>query len=253
MAHSKNIFVNRIKFFAALVFVYVVLFQFILPANAFLPKPALFVESFVYIWNDYQLLVASGYTVSIIYSSLIISYIIIFLLRGTLIRFLEEFRHIVFTFHLFRYVPLFILMVLFSYWFTISILAEFAFAVILTAFYFAGKMFAEIKNVKQEYVTVALNLGISKSKIYSEVYWKELQPKIFDPSTDGRFQLYLWFVVLVYEFINDAHGLGAAIRNAFYFHDYTALLYFVLITDLVIWCFAAVLKYIESKLIFWNN
>ncbi len=251
MSNKKTILINRIKFFVALLFVYVVIFQFILPVNKFLPKPSLFAESFLYIWKDYQLLIAISYTASLIYSLLILSYLFVFLVRGILIRFAIEYRQTILTLRLFRYVPLFMLLILFSYWFPASILAEYIFVVVLVIFYFADKIFSEVKHVKPEYVLVAKNLDVSKGEIYREVYWKEFQPGLFD--VINHLQFYLWLVVLVYEFVGDAHGLGVVVRNALAFNDYTALLYFLLITTLVMWCFAAILNAIEKKLVFWNK
>ncbi len=251
MSNKKKILINRIKFFTALLFVYVVILQFIIPANKFLPKPSLFAESFLYIWKDYQLPAAIGYTASLIYSSLILSYLLVFLLRGMLIQFLVEFHHVILTSRLFRYVPLFILLILFSCWFPASIIAEFVFIMLLIISHFLSEMLSGIKYVNKDYVIVAKNLGISKNKIYREVYWKELQPVLFN--IVNRLQHFLWMVALVYEFVGDAHGLGTAIRNAFTFNDYTALLYFILFATLVIWFFAAIVNVIEKKLIFWNK
>lgn len=251
MSNKKTVILNQVKFFAALLFVYIIIFQFVLPVNKFLPKPSLFAESFLYIWKDYQLLIAIGYTTSLIYSSLILSYLIIFMFRGTLIKFLSDFQHVLNTLRLFRYVSLFMMLILFSYWFPASIFAEYIFAVLLIVLVFASSMLKCLHEVRSEYITVAKNLGMSQRNIYKEIYWKELQPKLFDGMNHLHF--YLWTVVLVYEFVGDAHGLGEVIRNALAFNDYTALLYFVLITTLVMWLFASLLNLVNKKLNHWDK
>ena len=251
MIDNKTILLNRIKFLVALVFVYVVLAEFIIPVNNFLPKPSLFIDSFKYIWKDYQLLASIGYTVSFIYSSMILAYILIFLTKGILIKFIVEFRQMIITIHLFRYVPLFLILVFVSYWFPSSIIAEFIAAVILSLFHLIRKIFLESKNVKSEYLTVARNLGVPNAKVYGEIFWKELQPKLL--SSLNRLQLYLWWVLLIYEFVGDANGIGAVIRSALAFNDYIALIYLILIVTLIIWWCDFLITQIERKLVFWNK
>lgn len=251
MNNKKTILINRIKFFAALLFVYVVIFQFILPVNKFLPKPSLFIESFIYIWRDYQLLIAIGYTASLVYFSLIIGYLLIFIFRVLLIKFVNKFHNVILTLHLFRFVPLFFILMFISYWFPTSIFAEYAFVVIIVIFHFLQRMQTEVDKVKNEYLVVARNLGVTNNKIYGQVYWKELQPGLFD--SINRLHIYLWSFVLVYEFVCDAHGLGSTIRNSLAFGDFIALIYCTLFVTLISWCFGSLMKLVERKIVFWNK
>lgn len=63
-----NKFKSKIVLTVTLIFIYILLFQFILPVNKVLPKPSLLIESFIIIWSDYNLLTSLAVTSTVIYS-----------------------------------------------------------------------------------------------------------------------------------------------------------------------------------------
>ena len=163
---------SKLTFLIALIFIYVMLFEFILPVNKVLPKPSLLVETFISIWPIYHLLQALAITTTVIYTAIAIGYLVTVLRSRFIIRASYELPHSVESLKLFRYFPPFFVAILFVFWFGDSLYAEFLFALLAVTFMLSSNLYSEAKKVKKEYLLVSKNLGVPQNKIYSKVIWK---------------------------------------------------------------------------------
>jgi len=241
---------NSFSLFIALLFVYVLLFEFILPVNKILPRPSLFFDSFVHIWRDYNLTSAFTITTSVVYLSLIISFIVVFAAISLLFKIFIELEGTILSLRLFRYLPAFFFAIIFNFWFSEKLFAEFVFASLAAIFFSIQKLFEESKNVKEEYILVARNLGLTPSDIYEKVYWKSAQPTLI--KYYERIHYCLWGIVLIFEFIGNSNGFGYIYRVALSYKDYTALFTFAIIISLIIWFGNFLIRVINKKLIHWT-
>lgn len=246
---GKN-FKHQIAVFLTVVFVYILLFEFILPVNKILPKPSLLLESYSSLWFDYNLFEAFALTTSVIYLSILLGYLIISLFSGLLIRSFYDTPGIFNGLKIFRYFPAFFYAVVFAYWFEGSIIAEFVFIFIAVVFLLGLNIFDQLKNVKSEYVDAAKSLGISESKIHSEVIWKSIQPEIFDSLF--RLHYYVWVLVLLFEFIGGSEGFGVIYRSLLTFQDLAALFALAILISLLIWLGKFLISFFQKKLIYWE-
>jgi len=247
---KKNNFKNSLSILTAFVFVYVVLFEFILPVNRVLPKPSLLFESFIDVWIHYELLNNLIVSLSVIYFAITVGYLIISVLAGYLIKINFEFPGIFNGFRMFRYFPAFFYALVFAFWFEGSIIGEFIFALIGAVVFTGIALNNSLKEIKPEYLLAAQSLGIKKRKIYGDVAWKLNQPAVV--KSLPRLHIYLWVLVLIFEFVGAHSGLGNIYRLILYYNDFAALFASALFISFIILLGSLLIGWIEKKLITWE-
>ncbi|MFH1197033.1 MAG: ABC transporter permease subunit [bacterium] len=241
---------NMLLVFLAFLLVYITLFEFILPVNRILPKPSLLWESFIALWAHYSLLQNFLVTGSVVYLGIIAGYLIISFLSGYLIKLNVELPGFFNGLRLFRYFPAFFFAMLFSFWFEGSLTGEYIFAISCAVIFIGIALNNSLKEIKSEYVYAALSLGIKKEKIYRDVIWKLNQPAVV--RTLSRLHIYLWTLILIFEFIGASSGLGNVYRFIIYYNDFAALFASAVFISVVIWIGNILIGFIENKLIRWE-
>ncbi len=244
-----NSYKNKLKLLGALVFVYVMLFEFILPMNKVLPKPTILFESFLHVWQDYGLLAGIMITVGTVYFAIGFSLLLLWSFRRIIIKLLLEQKVIFELLQLFKTIPVFILIVLTAFWFDGSELAKVIFIFLITMISLTRVLAKEIVQTKSEYIQVAKNLNPSKS--YSEVYWNSALPGLLNLAE--RFQRILWLIILSFEFVSVSFGIGTILRLALLYKDFGAIIVIAIILSLLIWCGTLVIKFIKKKIAFWES
>ncbi|MFA7418605.1 MAG: hypothetical protein WCZ90_02880 [Melioribacteraceae bacterium] len=244
-----NSYKNKLKLFGSIVFVYVMLFEFILPMNKLLPKPTILFESFLHVWQDYGLLAGIMITAGTVYFAIGLSLLLLWSLRGTIIKLLLEQKVIFELLQLFKTIPVFILIVLTAFWFDGSELAKVIFIFVVTMISLTRVLAKEIFQTKSEYLDIAKNLN--PSKLYSDVYWNSSLPGLLNLAE--RFQRILWLIVLSYEFVSVSFGIGTILRLALLYKDFGAIIVIAIILTMLIWCGTLVIKFIKKKIAFWES
>lgn len=145
---DKNYFI--FSFLSGLLFVYIILFEFILPANGFLPKPSILIDSLPSLIKDYNFFQASLITFSAIYSIMLISYAGIKIGNSILIKvneLLPDLRKLLIIGKYF--IPLYLIF-LFNLWFGSSIWAEYMFILIIVIGSLKSKMISEFNQINED-------------------------------------------------------------------------------------------------------
>lgn len=238
------------SFLAVLIFVYIILFEFILPVNKFLPKPSMLVESISSLIYDYNLINGFIFTFTAIYIFMLLSYLLIYLSKSILIYTAQNFQNLSEIFLLGKYfVPLFIIL-LFDLWFSDSIWGEYLFMLILMMAPLKIEMIKAIKSVKEEYLISGKSLGLNKKEINDKIVWKSIQPKVYDVIIQNH--IYFWVYILVYEFICNTQGLGSIFNLIVKYNDLSALIivFIILILSMVI--MEIMLNRVKKKFFFWD-
>lgn len=240
---------KNLKFIFSLLIFYIVLFEFLLPRNNFIPQPIIFYESFLHLWSVYHLLFPLLSTATIVYLSILISFVFVFYFRIVIIKNIISYRAIFQVFNIFKYFPAFFIVLLFSLWFKDSLSAEIVFAILVSSIMLIKKINQLILDVKNEYIIFAHQ--INPNKMFSEVYWKSILPKLFSYLYDLQF--YLWILILIYEFISESYGIGLIYKQAFTYNDIGAIFSISVTVSLIIWLSNFLIKLIEKKKIYWDN
>ena len=198
---------------------WIILFEFILPVNNILPKPSIVFQSFGALWEDYNLPFNFLDTVAAIYLSIIVAYL--------LVHFLSHF-----------FVT------------NRNFLTDFIFA--FSTSYLSLIIFLQkrIENLPAEYTDAARSLGISEKRIRKEIVWKSIQPEIFNHIYE--LHLYIWSLLIAFEFIKGNYGLGNIFRLALQYKDLSALFSTFIIVGVTIFLGKTVISYLNKKFAFWS-
>ena len=230
---------------------WIILFEFILPVNSILPKPSIVLQSFGALWQDYHLPSNFLTTVSSVYLAIIIAYLLTHFLSHFLVtgkNFLKDFIH---SFNWFsRFLPGILIGFLLIYWFPNSIIIEFVFAFFTSFLSFIIFIQKKIEALPTEYIDSARSLGISEKRIRKEIIWKSLQPEIFGHIYE--LHLYIWSLIIAFEFIKGDYGLGNIFRQALLYKDLSALFSTFIIVGVTIFLGKAIISYLNKKFAFWS-
>lgn len=248
--NSLSRFKNKFAFSIALLFVYVALFEFILPVNKVLPKPSVLLESFITIWQDYNLVQALAITSTAVYLSIGIGFAIFSLLSTFVIKLALEYRESLETLKIFRFFPAFFFAIIFVYWFKDSFIAEIFFGLLTFLIFISNDCINAVKKVKQEYLLIGNNLELTDNQIYSKIVWKSLLPSLTKSLL--RLHYYMWIIVMIYEFIGGISGFGGVYKLALNYSDFTALFTIAIVISVLILIGDFIIKYITNKLVFWD-
>jgi len=232
MKERRNNFKNTFFLIAAILFVYIILFQFILPINRFLPRPSLILNSFQLILAEYNIANALSNSLLVIYISLIVTFVIIYANVPHLFKWFVKYKNSFITVSVFKYIPVFFAMVILNLWFLDKLYGEFIFAVLFCLTISLNKLFSLTWKVKEEYILVAKNLGLTPMEISERVFWKSIEPefiKYFE-----KVHISLWSILLAFEFIGNTKGLGKAFQDAFADSNLTAVIIFGILIIILI-------------------
>lgn len=247
---KKSVKLKRAYFVLVLLFVYVLLFEFILPVNMVLPKPSILIETIPALFTEYDLLEAAAITTSVIYVSIIIAYLLVSIFAGLIIAGKQLMPQVISIIGIFRFIPAFFYAVLFAFWFPNSIVAEFFFAFIAAGVFLKIVLMQSVDKVGEEYISASTSLAITGKELYEKVIWKHAQPEVFNSLK--QLHIYLWVLVLVYEFIGGTHGFGGVFNTALVYQDLSTIVLLAAITSLLIWFGEFLIKFFEKRIIYWE-
>lgn len=232
-------------------FIWIILFEFVLPVNQILPKPSIVFQSFPDLWSDYNLPLNYLSTVSIIYCSLFFSYYLVKILAPYLKEINNFISVFIYSLEWFsEYVPGIIIGLLLIFWLPESqyIGIVFAFGTAFTSIMI--KFQKESENIKEEYIVAAQSLGFKDNKIIKLVIWKEIQPRLMEHIFNLHY--YIWSVLIIFEFIKGGLGLGTIFKQALKFNDLSAIFSVFLIIGISVFLGKFGLKNIRRKFFFWS-
>jgi len=243
---------NSLLLSATLIFIYIIIFEFILPVNRVLPKPSILLESIPHIWSEYNLLISLAHTMSIIYFAILLSFFSTFILSSRIFKLFDDMLESKYSFRFLNYIPPFIIIMLLSFWFPSGIvLIEILFIIVLTHILIYRHLFSNLKNVPEEFITVGRNLGLTKSNIFKMISWKCLEPGLIKEYS--RIHYSLWGSALLFEYVFNAGGIGSVFHITASYHDFTALFLTAFIVFLLIWIGDFFIRLINNVIFGWGK
>lgn len=241
---------KQLSLVVAFIFIYIVLFEFVLFPIRFIPKPSILFESFISLWDTYNLAVLLFSTTSIIYIALLIGSLVITFSAKFILKIIYEYPGLMNLNIPFKYFSIFFCALLFNIWFSDSLTAEFVFAFLVVLIFLLSALNSESQNPKEEYVLTAKSLGLSSSEIYGKVIWKDLQPSIFNRL--AKLHISLWTIILIYEFVGQNEGIGSLYFLAYSYNDIAAIIALGILISLLILIGNMIIKYLYNKIFFWE-
>ena len=237
--------------FSTIFILWIVLFEFILPSNNFLPKPSIVWDSFGDLFKDYRLVINFLSTIAVIYFSISVSYFLVSLLKRFLLNEKHQFKILLSSLkQVSKILPSILFAFLLIYWLPDTVISEFIFAILLSFFSFAIKVQNESSLIKKEYIDAAKGLGANEAIILNEVKWKAIKPGLIKHILD--FHIYFWTLILFFEYARNGLGIGKIFRQVLEFKDLSALIAFFIITGITICLGQLAIKHFKTKHFFWD-
>lgn len=237
--------------FFILFVLWIILFEFILPENGFLPKPGIVLLTIPALFEDYHLLANFFTTVSAVYLPLLLSYLFLFLFRqwifsGSGSKHLEK-KWISVLVYFIPAIPAGLFLV---FWFPHSFYPEYLFSFIISTSWWLIRAGEQVSRLNANYSTAFRSFGADDRFISKHIIWFEVLPGIF--SKLPGFHIHLWGLILIFEFIMNYYGMGAILRQILLFHDLSALFLLTIIISVITAAGYALIRTFEDKFIFWS-
>ncbi len=245
----KNSF-RKIYYWAGFIILYIILFEFLIPNSAF-PKPSIIFESVIFLQGDYDFLFNLFYSLSGIYLSIIISFLLLSFSNSIWISFLEKNYAVTKFLKSFLFFPLMGLLLIVVYNFPVSIVSEYILWIVFSLITLLGCVENKLTNVKSEYIESFQSIAIRNSKMLTSIKWKLIQPEIFD--SVKSLHLYLWSAVIIFEFLKNHFGIGHIYNIAFQYKDYTGIIALSFIVMVLISAGNFIIGLIKQKYFFWEQ
>jgi len=230
--------------------IYLIIFEFTWVTQTAIPKPSMLIESFLSLIAEYRLLNAFLETTEVLLPAIFIGILIIELFNKLILKAILGFSGIVNISSPFKYFSFFFFAIVFNNVFPSSLLAEFVFILLLVLGNLISVLVKSTESIAEEYVETAKSLGLSNGEIISKVIWKSLKPKVYGNLIKIHYQL--WIAVIIYEFIGAVNGIGSVYKITYEYNDLFAIISLGIFISLVICLLNSVLKFVISKLVFWE-
>ncbi len=237
------------KIAAWFTFIYIVLFQSILPPNLILPSPASMIDSLGSLFGEYNFVSALGLTSFTVVLIPILGFLCCYVTRyysPKLFLTYDLSSTLLFSFRFFSYVFLLAFMV---YWFGQSWIAELVFLMLVAGLEQKIFLAQEVRKINSNYFYALHSFGLSEKEIIKKVYSKLLKPYVFEKI--HMLFLLSWGWALIYEMISGNYGLGKLMLTALKYQDISILTLTIVITIILIYVSGLLFKLIEYKIISW--
>jgi len=241
---------KQLSLVAALIFIYIIMFEFVLLPIRYIPKPSLLLDSFISLLDSYNLAALLFSTTSVIYIALLSGSLLVTLLAKYLLKIIYEYPGMMNINIPFKYFSIFFFALLFNIWFGESLIAEFLFAILSVLSILLSVLNKESKILSEEHILTAKSLGLNGHELYEKVIWKELQPRIFNKL--NNIHVSLWMIILIYEFISQTEGVGSLYFSAYSYNDIGAIFALGIFISLLILIGNLIIKFLFRKIYFWE-
>lgn len=231
-------------------FIYLMLFQFIIPQNQFFPQPTEIFYGIIALFEHYNLAFSLASTASAFIISTSISFLIIWMFSGQIINFYLRFSFLRRVIKFFNYIPIIFIPILFLFWLHNNYWVEYIFIFVVSNYFLKTSIFKQLNNYNKTYALVAKNLGVGENKIASEIIWKTILPEIKVNALNKLPILLL--LIMVFEYVSESYGVGAVLRNLFEFGDFTGFIALGIILSILSAIVYKLYSYFLNKLIYWE-
>lgn len=210
----------------------IILVEFIIPTNYFVPKPSVVLESFSSLWNDYNLLPNLFSTTGCIYLSLLIALIFSNFLSNKVIdkkfsKYLIKQRNkdrLIFL--------IFSFLILSAIWFSDFYFFKIIFAFAISTLTLTIKNLRGMDSVNSNFIDSVKSLGFSNDVIQNKIISKLVRPTLLNYLKD--YQFVLWMIIIIYEVFIDREGIGFMLKKIVEYRDLSAAIALLLILGFIL-------------------
>ncbi|GAB4299632.1 MAG: hypothetical protein Kow0098_26320 [Ignavibacteriaceae bacterium] len=242
---------SLLKIVFSLIVLWIILFEFILPPDSFLPSPTSVIDTVKDLFGLYQFALGLLSTVTVVYVSLFLSYLLVWLFSAQLFNEDNPANKLLLALEgIFEFIPAIIAAFILIYWFPSSEFTEIVFATVFSFFPLMIYVLKNKKNVPEEYLLFSRSLTFTDSSINRKVLFRALQPRIYDYLSE--LHLILWSLLIAFEYIKGGLGIGVVLGKALEYKDIAAIFLIMIIVSLIVFAGKMVIIFIRNKFVVWE-
>ncbi len=238
-----------VKIFGWFVFVYVVLFQFIVPFNSVFPAPSIMLEAVSDLFSGYDFANALGYTTLAVLFVPLGGFACFYFTKVPVIKLFLKYDFTRWLPSLFLFFPVIFFVFIFALWTGDSLLGEIIALMLISGFNQKIAMASRIKKIPKHFYVFAKSAGLSDNEIYGKIYGKLLLPYAFEKI--GELFFAGWAYAFVYEIVSGSAGVGSVFLKTIAYGDISAFFLIILIMTIVIYFTGLAFKLIQYKIVDW--
>ncbi len=237
------------KIFVWFVFVYVVLFQFIVPFNPFFPAPSIMLETIPDLFSTYDFANALGLTIIAVLFVPIGGFACFYFTRTPVIKLFLKYDFTKWLPSLFNFFPLLFFVFILAIWAGDSLFGEIIALMLVAGFSQKKAMSKKVRAIPEHFYLFAKSAGMSDNEIYGKIYGKLMFPYAFEKI--GELFFAGWAYAFIYEAVTGNGGVGTVLFTAIKYGDVSAFFLTVLIMIAVIYFTGLTYKTVQYKAIRW--
>lgn len=246
---------TKIKLTFILIAAYVVLFEFLFPANGIFPSVSVILLSFTELIANYNLLINLTSTITAVYITIFANYLIVKILfpyfsNKKFSNDLQKSKIAEILFSLFSYIPFILIAFLILLWLPDFVLDKY---IIVLAVFLPGSLRVLLQTDytdKSSYFYFYKSLGFKKSFILNKIIFKLVEPEYFLLQIKNH--SLIWSVVLVTEFLQKQEGIGGILFQLFRYQDISSLFTVALIVTILIFIIQKMMIILFNRTYFWK-
>ena len=226
-----------------------VLFEFILTTVPVFPRPSLIWESVLYLSKQFDVLGNIGILWGMIFTGMLATFFITYLLRVPLLKFFDRFPGIFKPFRIFLFFTPLGLLLFWAIYFPDNLYTELLLTVLVAFAIEFDEIAKALIQRNTAYELAAKGLGKTENEIYSKVVWKGILPALKEKVSP--LHLKLWTFVLIMQFIS-GYSLGGLFRQLFEYKDFSGIYALAILIWIAVHLNEVFWYYVSGKVVFWE-
>ncbi|NWG27801.1 MAG: hypothetical protein HXY48_04620 [Ignavibacteriaceae bacterium] len=239
------------KIIAAVFIALLLIFEFLIPSNRFIPKPSLIYHSCIDLFTEYKIFLNLTNTISVIYLPALFAFVFFYIFFQILSNENPLSLFIYSTDWIVKYIPSIILGLIMILWFPESRIIEYIFSFLICFFPLFTKINKRLKEIPEEYIHSAVSLGYTSTEISRKIELPFVMPDLI--RTFRKIHIYHWSMILIFEYFQKLFGLGAIINQLIFYKDLSGLFALIFLLWLIVFVISKALLFIEYKFFFWKE
>ncbi|AFH49461.1 Hypothetical protein IALB_1754 [Ignavibacterium album JCM 16511] len=245
---------NKIKILIFASAAYVILFEFLFPANGFFPSVSVILFSATELFEKYNFTKNLISTFAAVYFTILVNYLIAKILFVILFR--KKFEEssddgYTITFLAFSYyIPFILIVLLILVWFPDFTFDKYVVAILVFLPKNLLKFSTEQKHNLKSYFYFYKSLGLKNSTILNKIILKLNEPDYF--LNQIKDHTLVWSVVLITEFIQQKEGIGGILFTVFKYQDISLLFTVIILVTIMVLVLQKLLNLLYDKVYFWR-
>jgi ABC-type nitrate/sulfonate/bicarbonate transport system permease component len=244
---------KSLKIFLTVILIYVILFEFIFPSNKIFPSFSVIWLSTVELFDKYNFLMNLISTLSAVYISILVNYLLIKILFHYFQKYQSEQMSNSSDSNVFRFltfIPFFLISIIVVLWLPEFILTKYIVAVLVFFPFTLNELLTQKGNDSSEYFGFYKSLGLKDTTITNKILFKLKEPEYFYSQLKNH--SLIWSVVLIVEFLQQQEGIGNILRIAFKYQDISITFTIAFIISLTIYFLHFGFGKLYNKIYFWK-